>query len=146
MNLLFIPLLSLYYSHLHLHSYNETGAGTADLAVEASHYNFLNASAGIKFVYDYQFFESYLTTIQPEVHTLVFYELSDDRMEVTAEFTGGGPSFITKGFNPARGGLNVGGSINVFRQTGIVLSAEYDFKLKEDYYANAGFLRFRYEW
>jgi uncharacterized protein with beta-barrel porin domain len=67
-------------------------------------------------------------------------------MELTSEFTAVGPDFVTQGFKPPRDSYNVGAMFSLFAQQSWTLTASYDFNFKDDYTANAGFVRARYEW
>jgi len=139
----FIPLLSLYYSHLNLSSYTETGANTADLSVNEANYDTLLGGAGIEFAYDY---ECPLVLWQPEVHAKVFYDFDRDTMETTAQFTGAGPDFVTTGFNPARTSYNLGASLTAFTDEDWAITASYDFSAKSEYTAHSGFVKVHYAW
>jgi len=77
---------------------------------------------------------------------MTFYDFVGDQMEVTSQFVGAGPNFLTVGFKPARGIFNLGGSMNVFVDTGFIFSLQVDWNAKEDYNAFAGNIKLRYEW
>jgi outer membrane autotransporter protein len=140
----FIPLLSLYYAHLDLDGYTETGAGTADQIVHASRFDLLQGSAGVRFAFDCPLEEDHF---QPEIHFRVFYDFINDRVEATSQFTDTGPLFETTGLRPHRTSYNIGASLARFTtNTPWVFSASYDYNFKDTYHANAGFLRARYEW
>jgi outer membrane autotransporter protein len=139
-----IPLVSLYYSHLDVDGYTETGAGTANQTVDENDFDLLQGGIGIRFAYDCPFD---IDVIQPEFHAMAFYNFVNDRFETTSEFTGAGPSFTTAGARPPRGSYNLGVSLATFNtDRGMVFSASYDFYFKEDYESHAGFVRMRYEW
>ncbi len=138
------PLVSLFYSHLHLSSYTETGANTANQRVEGDNFNMLLGGLGARLSYD---FLCPRIIYQSEVHARVFYDFINDNMQVTSQFTGGGPSFTSIGFTPAATSFNIGASITTFSNlSDIILTASYDFEYKDDYAANAGFLSVRYLW
>ncbi len=138
-----IPLVSLFYSHLGLDKYTETSAGTADQTVNASDFDMLLGGIGAMFLYDFEF----LTTLfEPEFHLRLFYDFINDRMATTSQFTGGGPSFTTSGFNPPAVSYNIGASATVTQIGGFVYTVSYDFDVQKHYTANAGYLRVRYEW
>ena len=138
-----IPLASLYYSHLDLSEYTQRGIDTADQQVNESNKSMLLAGVGVKFAYDYTY-DNIL--YQPEAHMMTFYDFVGDQMEVTSQFVGAGPNFLTVGFKPARGIFNLGGSMNVFVDTGFIFSLQVDWNAKEDYNAFAGNIKLRYEW
>lgn len=139
-----IPLASLFYSYLNLSSYTEQSANTANQRVAGGDYNMLLGGLGIRLVYDYL---CPSVVYEPEVHARIFYDFINDNMQVTSQFTGGGPSFTTTGFTPTATSFNLGTSITTFsNHSDIVLTASYDFVYKDDYYANSGFLSARYLW
>ncbi len=138
-----IPLVSLLYSHLGLDKYTETGAGTADQIVNASDFDMLLGGIGAMFLYDFEF---QTTLFEPEFHLRIFYDFFHDRMAIISQFTGGGPSFSTSGFNPPAVSYNIGASATLTQIGGFVYTASYDFDVQKHYTANAGYLRVRYEW
>lgn len=138
-----IPLASLYYSHLALSEYTERGLDTADQQVQDANYNMLLGGAGIKFIYD----NSYdICLYQLEAHLMTYYDFVGDRMQNTSQFVGGGPSFTTIGFKPARGLINLGARINIFTTTGFDFFGGMDWNAKDDYSSILGYLKLRYEW
>ncbi len=139
----FVPHTSLFYSHLSLNSYTETGANTANLFVDDADFDAMLWGGGFKFIKEValeneRFFQS-------EIHTRVFYDLFGDTMALTSQFTGGGPNFRTAGFTPARFSYNVGGNVSLYSRHNWVFTLSYDYDAKADYHANAGFLRIRHE-
>ncbi len=144
-----IPNTSLYYSHLALNGYNESGAGTASQSVDAQYYNMLKAGMGVRAAYycPYNMGDRRSIIFQPEVRMNAFYDFINDNMATTSNFTGGGPSFVTIGATPAATSVNLGASLSVYSDfTNYVVTLSYDFEGKPDYHANAGYLRVRYEW
>ncbi|HRE31879.1 MAG TPA: autotransporter outer membrane beta-barrel domain-containing protein, partial [Candidatus Berkiella sp.] len=141
---------SLYFSHLALTGYNESGAGTASQSVDSHSYNMLKAGAGVRAAYRCPMEMPYRIRpiiFQPEVRMNAFYDFINDNMETTSNFTGGGPSFTTLGAVPAASSFNLGASLSVFSDyNDYIVTISYDFETKRDYNANAGFLRLRYEW
>lgn len=137
-----IPNASLFYSHLDLTGYEETGAGTVNQSINVSRFDTLLAGIGSKIAYD-KIWCNWL--YQPEAHANVYYALITDRMETTSQFIGAGPSFGTNGFRPARLSFDVGASVTLFTHTGFSFMASYDFGIKSEYTSHAGFLRARYE-
>ncbi|MCS5712268.1 autotransporter domain-containing protein [Candidatus Berkiella aquae] len=145
-----IPNTSLYFSHLALNGYNESGAGTASQNVDSHSYNMLKAGAGVRAAYRCPMEMPYRIRpiiFQPEVRMNAFYDFINDNMETTSNFTGGGPSFTTLGAVPAASSFNLGASLSVFSDyNDYIVTISYDYETKRDYNANAGFVRLRYEW
>jgi outer membrane autotransporter protein len=120
-----IPLLSVYYSHLALDGYTETGADTADQVVQAQAYDTLLAGGGIKFLAD---FYTNFSLLEPEVHARIYYDFINEAMATTSQFTGGGASFGTVGIKPAPTNFNLGGSITAFsKSTDLTGTLSYRF-------------------
>lgn len=138
-----VPSASLYYSHLDFDEYTETGMGTANQFVKTENNNTLLGTAGIRFVYSCYYADLIL---QPEIHAKWLYNFIDTAMETTSQFIGAGPSFITSGTHRVRDSYNIGAEVTTFESDGIVISLSYDYYFKEDYNAQTGFIRARYEW
>lgn len=138
-----VPKAYLYYSHLALSEYTERNVNTANQQVNAEHFNSLLGGVGIQFVYDY-LCEDRL--YQPEIHFMTFYDFIGDPMAVTSQFVGGGPSFKTVGFSPARASFNIGTSLNTFLENAWYISAQLDWNVKNDYQNFTGFIKCGYKW
>lgn len=139
-----IPLASLYYSHLSIRGYQETNASTTNQIINGANFDTLLGGLGIKFADDYTMNDYML--LQSEVHAMAVYDVIGDQMQLTSQFTGSGPSFITQGFTPAKASFDIGASLTLFTHYDFTLSANYDFAFKDDYTSNSGFMRVRYEW
>ncbi len=133
-----IPLISLFYSHLDISSYTNN----ANMNIDAKHLSLLEGGLGIRFAFD-----CIVNAIafQPEWHVMVFYDVVNEKMQTTAQFTANGPNFATD-IAPAPANYNLGFSIRSENYGGFDLLASYDFDYKEQYTANAGFFKLRYIW
>ena len=69
----------------------------------------------------------------------------DDRIEDTAQFTGGGGTFTAQGPQPARSSVNLGGTLKYLATSNWNMTASYDFNWKSGYTSNAGFVRAGYK-
>jgi hypothetical protein len=104
----------------------------------------LLAGVGVKGTYDYGY--DLQRVFQIQAHAMAYFDFVNDRMELTSQFVGAGPSFATSGFRPAKESFNLGGNLTLFNKKNWTFTASYDFDFKEDYTANAAFMRARYEW
>lgn len=139
-----VPNVALYYSHLIISAYDESGAGTASQSMERSNYDALILSAGVKFLQDWV---DKAVLIQPDLHFNVYYDFVGDRQETDSQFFAGvGPEIRTLGFEASRLGANVGAAASLYTHHGVTWTAEYDFNVKADYFSHTGFLRARYVW
>lgn len=135
------PIASLQYLRLNLQSYTETGAGALDLSVEDQGYDTLETGLGAKFDHS---FAARFGAITPEVHVRWLYDAIADKQSTTSTFSGGGGSFATNGFTPARSALNVGGRLAFITKGNWSFDANYDFEYKEDYTSHTGWADIRY--
>ncbi len=139
-----IPIGSLTYGFLGIDGYQETGADTANQVVDSNSYNLLQAALGGKLLNELDLNGDRI--FQLEGHAFVLYDFIGDTMELTSQFTGAGPSFVTAGFSPAKFSFNIGGNASLFSTHDWVFTVNYDLHIKENYTANSGMLRVRHEW
>jgi outer membrane autotransporter protein len=135
------PIASLQYLRLHLDGYTETNAGALNLAVNSQNYDMLQSGLGMKLD---RSFELSFGTLTPEVHARWLHDFISDSQETTSTFAGGGGSFATNGFTPARNGLNAGGRLALVTKGNWSLDANYDFEFKEDFTSHTGWANIRY--
>ncbi len=143
-----LPLASLFYSYLGIDSYTQSGMGNANQHVDSKSFNLLRGGLGVRAMFDLAY-TKHLTTIvlQPEMHAMAFYDFVNDGMSVTSEFVGGGPSFVTSGFDQVRDLYNLGVSLSTFGKTSnLIFTVSYDYETKKSYKAHNGFFRVGYEW
>lgn len=137
------PLASFQYTHLRLNSYAETGAGGANLLVDAQDYNVAQTGLGMKLGYPLNLKGS-AGRITPELKFKWLYDWVGDAQQATSTFTGGGGSFATQGFTPAQSSYDFGLKLILETNNFITVSLNYDLELKEDYYGHYGLAECRY--
>ena len=135
------PLVSLQYQRLHLNGYAETGADALNLTVEGQNYNLLQSGLGAKLAYPLRTASGRLI---PEVHAKWLYDFVGDPQETTAQFAGGGASFVTRGFEPAQSSYVAGAKLTWLAQRNVTVSVSYDFAMKEGFYSHGGLVHVRY--
>ncbi|MCX5796703.1 MAG: autotransporter domain-containing protein [Elusimicrobia bacterium] len=139
------PLASLQYTHLRTDAYSETGAGAADLSVDAQDYDLLESGLGFKLAYPVR---ARLGELSPDFHARWLYDLVAQSQQATATFAGGGPSFTTGGFTPARSSFDLGAKLALtLKQTprrALTVALNYDLQLKTDFYSHSGSVNLRY--
>ncbi|MDD3905239.1 MAG: autotransporter domain-containing protein [Candidatus Omnitrophica bacterium] len=140
-NLRLTPLLALNYMHLRVGSYTETGADSLNLNVSSQDYDMFQTGIGMKLAYPV---ELKYVTILPDLHARWIYDWIGESQATTAGFSGGGTSFGTNGFRPARSAYNLGTKVGIMAKNNVSLDLDYDFLLKEDYYEHYGSLNVRY--
>ncbi|MFA6356508.1 MAG: autotransporter domain-containing protein [Candidatus Omnitrophota bacterium] len=134
------PIASIQYLRLHLSGYTETGADALNLSVASQDYDLLESGLGMKF--DRPFPVSFGSLV-PEVHIRWLHDYITDKQATTSTFAGGGGSFATNGFSPARNALNVGGRLALVTKGNWSFDANYDFEYKEDYASHTGWADIR---
>lgn len=143
-----IPLITLFYSHLDLGSYTENGMGNANQFVDSTEFDLFRGGLGVRLAGDIVYQKNRaVIVLQPEMHVNAFYDFADSRMDVTSQFVGAGPSFVTSGFKPERDLYNFGLGLTTFgKDSNLIFTITYDLEWKSDYIAHNGFVRARYEW
>jgi len=134
------PLASLQYSLLHTRAYTETGAGDANLSVDAANYNFLQSGLGFRLALPLR---GDKTSFIPDVHGKWLYALKADDMESTAAFSGGGSSFKTTGYSQPRSGGQAGARLDVEFSKALSLALNYDFEFRQDFNSHTGYANLR---
>ena len=135
------PITSLQYTRLHLKEYTETGAGALNLNVRSQDYDMLQSGLGLKLERPFKIKSG---TIVSEARFKWLYDFIGDRQETTATFSGGGGSFATEGFDPARNSFDIGTKLSLITEGGWSFEVNYDFQYKEDFRAHAGWAGSRY--
>gem|GEM_PF-5529785 len=82
--------------------------------------------------------------IVPEARVKWLYDYLGEAMETSSTFTGGGSSFSTEGFKPAKNMVDFGGTISMIKGS-TTLALGYDFGTKEDYYSHNGTVTVKYQ-
>ncbi|MFA5335762.1 MAG: autotransporter domain-containing protein, partial [Candidatus Omnitrophota bacterium] len=135
------PVASLQYTRLHLEGYTETGADVLNLIVNGENYDMLQSGLGMKLE---RTFETETVAIIPEVHAKWLYDFIGDSQETTSIFSGGGGSFATQGFDPAKNSLNAGAKLTLVARNNWSIETNYDFEYKEDFTAHTGWADIKY--
>ena len=111
------------------------------ISVASQDYDMLQSGLGMKL--DRPFEVAYGTII-PEVHAKWLYDFIADKQATTSTFSGGGGSFATNGFTPARNALDVGGRLALLTKGNWSFDANYDFEYKQDFTSHTGWADIRY--
>jgi len=141
-NLELSPYVSLLYVRLDTDGYTETGAGAANLIVNAETTNVLQSTVGVSISKEMATRKG--TRFIPEAHIAWLHEFLNEGQVNTSTFTGGGGSFTTEGFDPADNSLNIGASVDIYKTEHLDFRAAYDFEVKEDFTGHSGQLILRY--
>jgi outer membrane autotransporter protein len=131
------PLLSIYWNHLGIGGYSETGANSLDLSLKNQSYNQLLSGLGFRTLWNR---ETKPGSIISEAHVRWFYDYIGDPMAVTSNFNGGGASFGTNGCKPARNSFNAGGQIMFGLKNNRWLIGSFDLELKGQFIGAYGSL------
>lgn len=135
------PNASLTYAHNIVDSYTETGAGVLNLNVDTDNIDMLQGKLGVDFGYEYK---TPNTSIRPEIRLGVLHDIIGDEQATTSSFTGVGTSFSTNGADVAKTSFVAGAGVDLVRNNGLTLSADYDYETKDAYDAHSGMIRARY--
>jgi len=136
-----IPLIILDYTHLYLSSYTETGAESLNLSVDSQDYDSLRPGVGCRIS---RAFETEHNIITPELRFRYFYDVLGEEQQTIASFAGGGTSFQTVGYRPARSSFDLGARVEFFNKKNITMLTDCNAVFKDDYYEVGGSLMFKY--
>jgi uncharacterized protein with beta-barrel porin domain len=141
-NVKITPLASLQWTHLAIGGYTESNAEDLDLKVNRQDYDLLESGlgAGVSYSEKYDW-----GTFTREFHTKWLYDFVDDGMSVTANFVGGGASFVNNGASPARSGADLGGKLSFDFKKDLSLIAAFDAELKDGFVGLYGSGTVRYK-
>ncbi len=136
------PSVLTHWTHYDPERYRETDAGGAGLRVNGKDLDIFEVGVGIDAVWEHEMSSG--SFLSPEVRASYRHDFIGDRIETTSRFTGGGGSFQTVGFNPARNKFTAGAGVTWSTTLNWELSANYDFEYKADYDSHSGFVRAAY--
>ncbi len=138
------PTTGMNFQHVSIDDYTETGAGTANMAVETDSVNILELGVGAEVAFDAIDMDGGMLT--PAVDFGYRYDVIGDAVEASSTFTGGGAAFKTTGADPQQGKFNIGASLAYDVDSAMNVKVSYDYEMKgEDYSAHAGFVRAGYK-
>jgi len=137
------PNVLAHWTNWNPDSYTETGAGGANMHVEGDELDKFELGAGVKAAWSLKNHDG--SWFKPELRASYRYDLEDDRIDDTAQFTGGGVAFSVPGPDPARGTVDLGASMKLMTTSNWTFTASYDFNWKDEYTAHSGFLRAGYK-
>ncbi|MDD9912296.1 MAG: autotransporter outer membrane beta-barrel domain-containing protein [Alphaproteobacteria bacterium] len=141
-NLQLIPEASIQYTYLTLDKYTETGAGGANLTVDADDNNSLVIALGGTAAWDFEHAGG--SVLRTELRGKYTYDVIGDEMTTSSTFTGGGSAFKTESAKVAQHGLVVGAGLKLLDAGGAEFGVDYDATLKADYINHSGQLKVRW--
>jgi outer membrane autotransporter protein len=139
-----VPIVSLFYSHLSLDGFTETGADSLNLIVADQGYDFLQQGLGAKVEGSIMDDQGYKWV--PEFHALWLYDYIGDQASTTSTFAAGGNSFSTNGLDPEQSTLNAGAALTLYTSEAASINFRYDFDYRSDYTGHGGSVTVRYEY
>jgi outer membrane autotransporter protein len=137
------PFISLAYSYLDTSAYTEENAGALNLSVESEGYQQLSQALGTKLAYPLLW--QGVGILIPSVKAAWLHDYTDDNLQTTSRFIGGGSSFTTTGAKPATEGLLVGAELALLSQGSWTLSGNWDLELKDQYNSHTYYGTVRYD-
>ena len=134
------PIASLQASRIQVDSYNENGAGDANLLVSSQDYDFVQSSLGIKAE---RVFKLGNNSYSPEAHFKWLHDFNSTTMQQQAAFTGSPTKFKTNGIDQDRELFNIGAGFTFLSckcdDKSWSLKALYDYKWNESGYSSNQF-------
>lgn len=139
----FTPKLFLNYAHLDVHGYKEADMFALNLNVKYEHMDALSLGTGAKLDYHNEFEN---VDVVPEAHAYVLYDFINDAQVATANFLGGGYTFLSQGPTPNAITYEVGAALAVHSHTNTTIKLQYDLAARSDYFRQGVFIKIRHEW
>lgn len=134
------PLANMTWTRLVQDSYEEFGAGGANLAIGRSSTDSLTSGLGGKLSRE---FASSYGTLVPELRMTWLHEFKGGAPTTVASFTSGGSAFTSEGTAPARNGALIGAGLTLLANENYELSANIDVELRDAYVGQSGRVRLR---
>ena len=135
-------LVSIEYEHLHIGGYTEKNADSLNLVVNRQDYDVVQPGLGVKAAYPMQV--KYGTFV-PGFHVKWLYDFIADNQQYTSTFSGGGASFDTNGFRPARNSGDIGVRFALIAKHNVEVSLNYDFRVRQDFHSHSGYADVHYK-
>lgn len=137
------PSVLANYVHYSADTYTETGAGTANLTVDAEDLNVFELGLGVDVSQTHEYADG--SAFKPVLSLGVRHDLVGDEFEANNTFAGGGSAFKVEGFDPAQTTFNAGVAGTYFADENWEVTAEYDYEFKSDYSAHSGLVKAAYK-
>jgi len=130
-NWMVTPKSSLSWTRVSTEGYTETGAGGLNLIVNSADHDLVTLSAGADFATRIE--RANGVTI-PRISVMGNYDVTNDRVQSTSTFTGGGTAFTTQGIDPEKFGLGLGMGVDFeSNDNETVFSVDYNGDLKSGF-------------
>lgn len=134
------PLANVTWTRLVQESYEEYGAGGANLSIGRASSDSLLSGLGGKLSRE---FASSYGTLVPELRLTWLHEFKGAAPATAAAFTSGGAAFTSEGTAPARNGALIGAGLTLLANENYELSANLDVELRDAYVGQSGRIRLR---
>lgn len=142
-SLVVTPTVSANYMRYSADEYTETGAGTANLIVDAEDLDLFELGLSVDAKWTLK--QNNGSVFKPAIGVGVRHDLIGDEFESTNQFTGGGSAFKVEGFDPAETTFDAGFGFDFETTSNWVFSADYNFEYKSDYDAHSGLVKAAYK-
>ncbi|MFA7346913.1 MAG: autotransporter domain-containing protein [Desulfurivibrionaceae bacterium] len=133
----FASYLRAQYTYVNVEDYTETGAGAINLHMDDTNEDSLVLSVGGRGGY------AFTEQMKLTGHLGAGYDLMASQSSVNASFSGGGPTFVTEGLDPASFVLQGGLGFEMLAANGLTVTARYDVDGREDYTNQVASLKFQ---
>lgn len=134
------PLANMTWTRLVQESYEEFGAGGANLRIGRASSDSLTSGLGGKLSRE---FPSSIGTLVPELRLSWLHEFKGGAPTTVASFASGGTAFTSEGTAPARDGALIGAGLTLLANDSYELSANVDVELRDNYVGQSGRIRLR---
>ena len=137
------PSVTAFYGHYESDDYTETGAEGASLRVGGTEVDVLKLGAKLGLSRSYEFEDG--SVIEPKFNIGYSYDILGEKTSTTSQFVGGGSSFRSEGFSPARHTFDLGAGLKLHKNEAWEVELRYDLQYEEDYLSHTTSLRAQYK-
>lgn len=134
------PLSALRYAYVRSESYDETGAGVANLHVNSNNFDSLEGEIGARISHDVT---TGLGAMTLDAKAALVHDFTNSPVSVAASL--GGVGFVSRSDKPAENGVRLGLGSTLFADDGLSLRLQYDGDLRSDYVSHNGMFMLRQE-
>jgi outer membrane autotransporter protein len=128
------PKVLANYAHMNFDGYTETGTSGANQTVSTDDMDVLELGLGVTAAWDLD--DNMGNSIRPSLTAEYRYDVIGDEVQTTSNFTGGGASFQSEGFDAAQSSFLIGTGVQYDMNDTVTVSADYGYQFKEDYDAH----------
>ncbi len=137
------PDVMAHWTHWMADSYTEKGAGGLNETIDSKDIDVVDLGGGVQAMWDLKGDDG--SHFVPKMRLEGRYDVIGDKVQASSQFVGGGPAFTLEGPSVDPLSLDAGGSLSYYSADNWEMTADYNYRFKQDYTAHTLFLRLAYK-